>query len=377
MQVSTYLKYYREDYAATRTSFLSDKQRSLDKKIGLSKSFLLFQRKLLGVFQEFVQNNEELFEGRNDIKLIILSSSLTLPREFIDLEITEENKEKFIRYLLAKKRFIELKREGDEVALNINSSIEMVFTKHYLNKLVQENLLESYNNIVNVIKENLYEEFGSITPSEERVFSNVKKRILEAMSIKALMPNTKREPGTEGGTFYRPHPNGEGRFPDYVVYIGSNPNEDAKNLKEVFSIKTKKVYVESKAASRMVGKQTRPEKLRKDLNDDALFKKLASIKTGQEGPNFSGREMKKLLLASDIDIRVPVIFLNVTGKTRKNRAKSLNIEIKDGEVFSSRRTSPGQIGFYKDDVKMFGFEIGSLAYKEGEFKEEVLNNVRT
>jgi len=381
MKIRTYIELLNETSVATiaapapapvsSKSFLSDKQVELNKKHKISIFFKKFQLNLLGVLKEFISANKNLFEGRNDIKLIILASAIFVPKDFKVLKITSENKEKLIKYLISKKSIIKLKKEAS-FSNHINKAIDIVFKKNILNDLVAGNLRITYNNIINKVKEEVIDFADNLNHSDERSLkTNIEKRIVESLSIKMIAPNTSTEPKVKNGTHYISHPNGVGKFPDFIFYFGTILNDDAKKIMKDFNIKTSKVFVESKASGRIVGKQTSPERFKKDLNDDDLFTKLTSIKIGGSGPEFNGKEMKKMLEVSDIDLSIPVIYLNLLGKTKKTFAKSLNMKIKDNEIFQSKRNSPGQIGFFKDGKKVFGFEIGSVAYKKGLFKEGV------
>lgn len=347
---------------------MSDIQKEIDGKFKITKTLMGVQRRMNNIFKNFYNENKDLKEGRNDIKSIILSAALEVPEEFSLLKIDDKIREKLIRSLIGRKKFIKQKNVTGKYIGFLNSNIDKIFKADVLRELIIGDLRTSFINVYNAIK-NGSENF-LLNASEKEIRAEktgMHKKIAEVFSIEMIAPNTSTHSKLPNDTYFEAHPNTERHFPDYVFHFGDNPNKDAKNIRKTFGISddVKKVYVESKAFSRIVGRQTSPEKF-KDvyLQDNVLFGKLSSIKLGGESVKFNGIEMKKLLVASGIDLKIPIIYLNILGKRKASIVKAFKNTVKNSDKFTGIKKSKGQISFLKNGKKFYGFEIGSEAYNK-------------
>ena len=349
--------------------FTNNEKQKVNATYNISRTLQELNRNFVFVFNDiYAQVKTSLKEARNDIKLIVSSVNFIIPEKYKTIKINEESRKQIVNILLRRKEYIKIKRVPGPYASFINQNIDKTFTKQKLSALVIEDLYQTFVNIINATIEDTSKFILDVTKREERSTRNIKTAIAEVLST-AIFPGI---PVYKSGTkindnYIEEHPNGSNRFPDFVLHINKN-TQKINQLRKDFSLPSnvKKIYIESKATSRIVGKQSTPSSFKKGLNDDALYKKIQKIR---EGTSFSGSEIKKIMKASGIELTTPIIYINVKTKNAKGRVKYLSANIKDSDKFIAKRTSKGQIGFYRDGKKFFGLEIGSLAYgKKGEFE---------
>lgn len=329
---------------------------------------------------------ENLFEARNDLKIYINTAVLETPKEFEAAKITEQNKNRIKAFIISKKDSIKIKATGlyIEFKKETNKSIDKVITSSSLDSILSSSndVKQLYKKIIDEITNNLTKNFRPMIQAEKRSMKvNIHKKVGELVAIKLVAPNTSTRPEIAGGSYYEHEPNGPGTFPDYIFYFGKIENEDAKEIRRVFKVpdNINRISFEAKTATRIVGKQRTPKTFLKNLKDKEIFNKMTNLKVG-ETINLNIDEVLDILRADGIGIDKWTAYLNPAGSTQKTQAKRLKW-IADFAPFKLKRNTPGQMAILGNiDKALFKIEIGSTAYKTGDFKikentENVLGNL--
>jgi hypothetical protein len=333
-------------------------------------TFRKFSKNLLVVLSQFMFD-KKINEERNDIKIIIYKSILECPKNFVEAKITDANKNSFIKFLISMKPRIKFKNVVTDFHRILNEIIDYVFTHNGLNELIHSDLKVVYYNIINKVAEELKK--NGVNLNDEKIARslsvNVNRAIGETIAIKMLAPNTSSAKKDGFDTYYQHEPNGTGNFPDYRFYFGEKENQDAIKIRKNFNIpkNVESVDIECKLKTRIVGKQTSPEKYKISLKDDELMNKMTSIKVGEE-KDISYEELKKMLNADEIVIETNVIYIDPNGNKKTKARVFKGDKIKEEKNFVLKRTSKGQFKITnKSGKKFFGIELGRIAYETGMF----------
>jgi len=357
-------------------------EKNIVQSIVIKKTFKELVLNLIKVFINLIKSFF-LKEERNDIKVYVRSIVLETPPDFKASSITEENKKKIKAFIIANRKSIKIKEQGINVEFKkkVNETIEIVTTSESLDSLLNSsnNIKELYSNIINKITNIMENNFRTLEPMETKSLKvNVQKKVGEVLGIKLVAPNTSTTAETPGGTYYQHEPNGPGTFPDFMFYFGKVENEDAKNIRKIFSIPSNipRVSFEVKTGTNIVGKQRSPQTFLDNLKNKNVFKKMTNLKINNS-VEIDIYELIDILNADGLGVDKYTAYLNPAGKTSKTQVKKLKW-LADFAPFKINRTTPGQMAITGDGKVMFKIEIGRTAYEQGMFKvvsEEVLNDL--
>jgi hypothetical protein len=256
-----------------------------------------------------------LFEGKRDsIRLSILSKAwnkkIKIKKPKL-IKVPKGEKNNIIKYLIRNKERIkfssvENNKSKTKIYDNINSAIDIVFTKEVLNRLFDTSNKNLYKAIMGELKEHIEEKF--INSKEFLV--NTDKRLSE-LDITFLDK-------LKDGNLSKLEPNGPNTFPDYIYTFSSEPEKYEGEqqllnfLKNAGISKTSKIYIEMKGnkTSRIVSSQTTSGRFFEELGEN-LKDKLSSLLIDDKPTDLNQGEFEKIISAANLSsaFRFPTLYV--------------------------------------------------------------------
>lgn len=369
MNIKQVFEAQAQDFTKTTLrNVLSDDALRYDRTYGITETIKELSGNIIKALEVAIPKRQKaISEARNDVKAIILSSMLSTPPSFKEVEVREDNKKPIIARLIDQKDSIKIATKGktkdkEEFRKIVNEAVDKVFTLDQLNNLVKKNMHITYQNILMAVSNEIEPE---VLKKHSRSFSvNVRTSINELLTIENIIADLNLPSKESEGTYYLKHPNGKNKFPDYQIFLKDDDNGNYIRRAFKVSEKTDLINVEGKSSNRVVGKQTSPERFRAQLKDDELFQKIIGTKIKKRTPLNSG-EVRKVLEALDVQFNIPTVFVNLDKETVSARIREINLKKTPAGDWEVERSSAGQLSFIKDGTKYFGIEIGSTAYGKG------------
>lgn len=323
-------------------------------------------RNLISILQRVYNRN--ISESRSDFKALIMAGMLSAPDAFKKMPIDEDIKKRLVIGLNEQREFVKIKtknkdKEKEAFRVACNDAVENVFSVNNLRRIIDADgtLKDAYEKIMleisNVVGKEKIE-------SQKFTFRNIKKAIGEKMSIFNVLRqlNVPDKATGKDTTYYIEHPNGAGRFPDYMIYL--RDDSSGKELRDILNVRkdVDTINVESKMG-RIVGKQTTKSVLIDNLGEE-FFNRIFNIPVGKM-QEISSEDFKKLMKSFDVEFRIPTVFVDVS---KDSPVKVFRLDKTPKGDLKYKKTSPGQLSILKDGKKIFGVEIG------GGIKDELLGN---
>ncbi len=368
MKVSTFIKLFEQEESIFIPTISSKKE-----KASLFSGIRIISRNLIRILENFVKGNRNLFESiiiKGYFRLAMLKS----PKNFKILEITEDNKQSIINYLIYNKEHVKIIKSS---VINdaLNAAVDIIFTKEKLKSEVVDNLNVTYHNIMGAIA-------GVLSPDikKSKTFKTaIESSVLEILSIEQFksefnIPEYHSEQKNSSKTHIVRHPKGEGKFPDGRIYFRND--SIAKKIKEKYDIHadSKILNIDSKKKSAITAQRT-DNILKKSLGDN-LFNKIFTmpLKTKK---TISGKEILSVLKALRVDFEKKdnPVLINVGANTKKQIQQIDDGKIKIDSRYNLVRNTLGSILIQDGNKTLLALEV-SFRGKGKEGKEEEKKKMR-